>query len=64
MRNLLVLFFVYSKFIQHFRFFDQSVTDPAVTVIQCVLCHWSSDGVLESLHLQGGESTTGVSVDD
>ena len=61
MRNLLVLFHVGSKFLPHF-FFCRSIRDRSRC--HCDSCHWSSDGVLMSLRLWGGESTTDVSLDE
>ena len=63
MRNLLVLFHVDSKFLQHLWLLDQFFTNPATTG-NCDSCHWSSDGVLVSLLLLKEESTTVVSLDE
>ena len=61
MRNLLVLFHVGSKILPHF-FHCRSIRDRSRC--HCDSCHWSSDGVLVSLHLRGGDSTTAVSLDE
>ena len=61
MRNLLVLFQVGSKF-RHVCFFCRSVRDRSRC--HCDSCHWSSDGVLVSLRLRGGESSVTVSLDE
>ena len=61
MRSLLVLFQVGSKF-HHVCFFCRSVRDRSRC--HCVSCHWSSDGVLVSPRLRGGESSIAVSLDE
>ena len=61
MRNLLVLFQVGSKFLPYF-FLCRSVCDPSRC--HCDSCHWSSNGVLVSLRLRGGESSVAVSLDE
>ena len=61
MRKLLVLFQIGSKFSPHF-FLCRSVCDRSRC--HCDSCHWSSDGVLVSLRLRGGESSVAVSLDD
>ena len=61
MRNLLVLFHVDSTFLTNL-WLIRSVRHQSYC--HCDLCHWSSDGVLVSLHLRGGESKIVVSIDE
>ena len=61
LRNLLVLSQVGSKF-YHVCFFCRSIRDRSRC--HCDSCHWSSNSVLVSLRLRGGEGSVAVSFDE